>query len=118
MITIELPWYSKNMSPNIKKHWAVKAKAKGVDTNAGYYAAFSHRKAVDALKPKNGKYLLDIIFHPPVKRKRDADNAISACKGLFDGMAQALGVDDSLFKINSVDFGEVVKGGKIVIKIY
>ena len=39
----------------------------------------------------------------PDRRHRDLDNLLAASKPIIDGMAQALGVDDSRFKPILVD---------------
>ena len=39
-----------------------------------------------------------------VRRKRDGDNALAGLKSAFDGIAQALGVDDSRFIHEPVTF--------------
>ena len=41
---------------------------------------------------------LTLTFHSPDRRARDADNLLAASKPLLDGMAGALGVDDSRFE--------------------
>lgn len=41
---------------------------------------------------------LTLTFHTPDRLRRDADNLLAASKPLIDGMAGALGVDDSRFE--------------------
>jgi len=50
-----------------------------------------------------------ITFYPPDKRHRDADNMIASMKAGFDGVADALKVDDKLFRPTFV-FSDEVKG--------
>ena len=58
----------------------------------------------------------DVKFFPPDKRKRDFDNMIASFKAGQDGLADAWGVDDSLFKMHyDPKVGEPVKHGMIVI---
>lgn len=40
---------------------------------------------------------LDITFHPPCGRKRDLDNMLASIKSGLDGIAVAMGIDDSNF---------------------
>jgi crossover junction endodeoxyribonuclease RusA len=40
-----------------------------------------------------------ITFRPPDQRKRDLDNMLAAIKSGLDGVADALGADDSRFEI-------------------
>jgi hypothetical protein len=41
---------------------------------------------------------LRIMFHPPDRRKYDWDNLLARMKAGLDGVADGLGVDDSLFR--------------------
>lgn len=49
----------------------------------------------------SGKVSVMVRYYPPDKRKRDQDNMEAAMKSSFDGIAQALGIDDHLFQISS-----------------
>jgi len=57
-----------------------------------------------------------ITFHPPDKRKRDMDNMIAAFKAGQDGVADAIGVDDSKW-VSSYRIGQPVKGGLVIVEI-
>lgn len=59
---------------------------------------------------------LNITFNPPDRRRRDLDNMLAACKAYLDGISDALGVDDSNFKL-TIQKGEVVKGGQVVVEV-
>jgi hypothetical protein len=48
---------------------------------------------------------LTIYARPAVRRDRDDDNLIAACKGFRDGIAQAMGVNDKLFELQPVVWG-------------
>jgi len=65
----------------------------------------------------NGLVALDIVFHPPDNRKRDLDNLLCSCKNLFDGMAKAIELDDKNFRPITINFGEVIEGGKVKITL-
>lgn len=56
-----------------------------------------------------------ITFHPPDKRHRDLDNLLASCKPLIDGMCKKLKIDDRSLAPIEIDWGEVVKGGEVVI---
>jgi crossover junction endodeoxyribonuclease RusA len=45
-----------------------------------------------------GDLAVTITFVQPDKRRRDRDNLLSACKPSLDGLAEAIGVDDSQFE--------------------
>lgn len=55
-------------------------------------------------------------FHPPRAGRFDRDNAVGRCKALQDGIADALGIDDSRF-VPTYLIGEPVKGGRVVVEI-
>jgi crossover junction endodeoxyribonuclease RusA len=40
-----------------------------------------------------------LVFVPPDKRHRDADNMLAAMKAGLDGLADVLGVDDSRWRL-------------------
>jgi crossover junction endodeoxyribonuclease RusA len=102
-------WFNPILNPNIKKHWTVKVKPKKAQRKEGFYTA-----KAGVIPSKRDIYRLKVIFYPPDNRKRDLDNCEASLKSLFDGIADAWGVDDSTFRPHS-DFGEVRKNGVIEI---
>ena len=64
-----------------------------------------------------GRLHLWIDLYPPDKRRRDDDNAYAACKPYRDGIADALGIDDSRFIGHPWLKDEVRKGGEVRIRI-
>ena len=97
MFEIKLPWYSQDLSPNSRKHWAVVSRAKRQHKElARIYA----RNANVKLPPDTTRVLLDITYHPPSRRRYDLDNCLASSKAYIDGISQAIGIDDSLFRIN------------------
>lgn len=98
-ITITLPWPDPALSPNRKngKHWAaVHALKNRAKTDAHYLTMAA---VVDQGLPEFAPQIpLTLTFHTPDRRARDADNLLAASKPLLDGMAGALGVDDSRFE--------------------
>jgi crossover junction endodeoxyribonuclease RusA len=56
------------------------------------------------------------VFFPPDKRHRDIDGLLSSMKAAFDGIADAIGVDDSRWQIG-YRRGEPVKNGLVLIEI-
>lgn len=109
---IELPWFSPVLSPN-EKSWRKKIPAKKKQRADAYIIA----KTTIQNKPRGELLALKLTYHPPDRRRRDLDNCLAATKGALDGIADALGVDDRNFRPITIDFGEVVKGGKIIIEI-
>ncbi|RTL63549.1 MAG: endodeoxyribonuclease RusA [Hyphomicrobiales bacterium] len=115
MISITLPWPPKSLSPNSRKHWAVKAKdAK----HARQVAAWSVRSA--GIRPGDldipYRVKVTLGFAPPDKRHRDDDNMLSSCKNFIDGIADAIGIDDSKFEI-VIRRDVPVKGGAVHVTL-
>jgi hypothetical protein len=51
-----------------------------------------------------GSVTIDITCRTKVRRNRDRDNLLSGLKWGLDGIARALGVDDSIFQFGAVTF--------------
>ena len=67
-------------------------------------------------KPMNAETLhIALTFHPPDKRKRDWDNLIAQMKSGLDGLADALKVDDSKWRISIEVSPEI--GGMVKVKV-
>lgn len=65
--------------------------------------------------PYSGRVVVELIVHPPDRRKRDMDGVP---KALFDVFTTAaVWVDDSQVRRFSVEVGHVVRGGLVVVEI-
>lgn len=112
---IELPWPDKKLSPNARVHFHALAKAKKEYKQLvtwEFNMQISH--IPDFL---DGNIPIKITFHPPDRRRRDDDNAITSFKAGRDAIAQALGVDDFRFRPVTYDWQDPVKGGKVVVVV-
>lgn len=109
MTRITLPWPHRNLSSNARVHWRRRADAvKGYRQDAHTLAKVA-RASGDTL---------DFTFHPPNNIRRDAHNMPHMMKAAIDGIADAMGRDDSEFRcIFPSKFSEVVKGGAVVVTI-
>ncbi len=108
---VTLPWPDKRLSPNARVHWATKAKATKLAK------CFAHWKVLEQTACKGGAQTsVAYTFHPGSKRRRDLDNAIASTKAYTDGIASALQVDDSTFKL-SFAMGDVRKPAVVVVTI-
>ena len=92
MTPIALPWPDKALSPNSRTHWAAKAITVKAHRSDGYWNAYI---AGWGRWPKDVAPTVTITFQPPDNRRRDTDNMLASCKAYLDGIADALGVDDS-----------------------
>lgn len=110
---ITLPWPDKSLSPNGRpRHWTVKHKAAKSAKNT----AFVLTKQQVKVKIHADKLRLHWEFRPKTKHAIDADNAVASCKYYQDGIAQALGVDDSIF-VTTYTIGPPIKGGAVIVTI-
>jgi len=110
MITVNLNWPPRTLHPNARVHWTVKSKAVKRYRNAAYHSVFG---VID----KSDKYQVDIVFYPPNRCRRDVDGCLSSIKSGLDGIADALGIDDSRFCL-SIDLSDkVIKKGLVEINI-
>ena len=116
MITIELPWPDKRLSPNSRVHRRAKAEAIKEARHIGKINALTSTSA-----PPNFMLFRDqkitYTFCPPTKHKRDDDNFKAMMKSFRDGVADAYNIDDNRFHTQPAEWGEVVKGGKVVLRL-
>jgi crossover junction endodeoxyribonuclease RusA len=112
---IELPWPAKELSPNARQHWSAAARAK---------KAYRLRcKAVGdaaglALVPKGATgVLVHLVFIKPDRRARDWDNMLASMKSGLDGLADAMGVDDSMWRLSFDVADEPVPAGAVLVTI-
>ena len=103
-----LPWPPKVLSPNARAHWRARSKAA---KDYRYICGMTAKLA--GLAAPEGRLLLVIEFMPPNRARRDDDNLIAAFKSGRDGLADALGVDDSLFVTQCMLSDEVCPGGAV-----
>jgi crossover junction endodeoxyribonuclease RusA len=106
-----LPFPPAKLSPNARGHWAVLAKAKKAYRRACYWSA-------RPLGLLDAKVLhVTITFNPPLPRRhRDEDNMVASFKSGADGVADAIFVDDSKWRVTHA-FGEPVKNGSVTFEI-
>ena len=115
---VELPWPEPKLAPNRRngKHWTATHAAKGkrlADARLLTLAAMRQAGYI----PPTGPLALTLTFCAPDRRRRDLDNLLAALKADFDGVAQALGVDDQLFEPITLRRGEAVNPGRVVLEI-
>ncbi|UZZ12429.1 endodeoxyribonuclease RusA [Ectopseudomonas mendocina] len=108
---ILLPWPSSALSPNARGHWSRRSRA----AKAYRMQCFLFAKKAALVAPA-GRILLQLEFLPPTARRRDDDNLLASFKAGRDGLADALGIDDSLF-VSQVQIGEVHPGGAVRVTL-
>lgn len=112
MTTIRLPWPPKGLQPHAKGHWAPKAKA------TAQYREWARLAALEAKVKPDPQAILVFTYHPPNQARRDVQNTHIQMKAVIDGIAAAMKVDDRLFRCRFPEtFGEVVRGGLVLVEV-
>ena len=115
MITIELPWPDKRLNPNVKVHWARKARGAEEAHTCGYLTAYE--KGLPNNLDTSIGFQATYNFYPPDRRRRDQDNHLGMMKNYVDGVFHYMRADDSQIKRTVIEWGAVVKGGKVVLTL-
>lgn len=109
---VVLPWPSSALSPNARGHWAKRSKA----AKSYRLQCYLYAKQARLVAPA-GRILLDLEFVPPNARRRDDDNLLASFKSGRDGLAEAMGIDDSRFVSQVRLSREVRAGGAVVVRL-
>lgn len=117
-LTVVLPWPDAKLNPNQSKgrHWGSTSDLRGRARKAAWaltHEASRNGPAFDVGIPIS----LSITFFQPDKRHRDRDNLLAALKPSLDGVADALGVNDSQFDPITIrrDYG--LKPGYVLVEV-
>jgi crossover junction endodeoxyribonuclease RusA len=105
MADIVLPYPHPCLNPNSTAHWTKKSPLK------------KQMRTLACALTKEAKFSsnhLCITFHPPDRRKRDLDNMLASIKSMLDGVADAMSIDDSNFKL-TIQKSNPVKNGQVII---
>lgn len=117
-LTVELPWPPRQVWPNFRQsnHWRKYHKQiAGQRQSAWALTLIAMRVAVFVIDHLN-PIAMQVEFYPPDKRSRDDDGMIGAFKSARDGIADALKVDDKMFR-PTYSYHEPEKPGRIVVTI-
>lgn len=110
-MSVQLPWPPAALKPNGSHgHWSTKSSAA-----KKYKADCLVLARAAGIKPIDGAMALRIEFAPPDKRRRDLDNMLSTFKYGIDAVAEAMGVDDSLFDLRLCRVPPVKHGAVTVL---
>jgi hypothetical protein len=108
---VELPWPPASLSGHAKGHWRGKASVTAAHREWAKEAAVT----AGAREPGPGDIRVIATFYPP-NRRGDRVNFPNRLKPYWDGLADAMGVNDSRF-LPSFVFAEPVKGGRVVLSV-
>ena len=110
---LELSWPPVELSPNYNKgNWEQKSRLRKSYFNECFYTA----KAMNVSFGKLANIPVKITFHPKTKNTPDLDNCLAWIKSGLDGVAKACGINDRQFRPITLDIGEPVKGGKVLLE--
>jgi crossover junction endodeoxyribonuclease RusA len=109
---IELPWPPASLSGH--NNGTYRTKASIIKKHRKH--AFEVAKAAKLKVNATGDIPVCVTFHAPNNRS-DRINYWGRCKPYFDGIADALGVNDKRFVPAGYRIGENIKGGKVVVTI-
>ena len=110
---IFLPWPDKRLSPNARVHWASLASAKKKAKEVAYYTTLGSGVSKVNADAVSVRY----SFFPPSRRAYDLDNLVASMKAAADGIALAIGVDDSKWDLAISPRGPVEKNGMVKVEI-
>lgn len=108
---INLPFPSSKLSGHTNGHW----RAKAAETAKHRQWAFDATLAVLPIIIQGGDIRVHVQFTPPNNRG-DRTNYPNRCKPYFDGIADALGVNDRRF-VPSYEFLPPAKPGAVHIRL-
>ena len=117
---VSLPFPHKSLFPNAKagKSWRVSHEAKVAAREGAIKATYDAINALETLPEwGSGSIPLSIVFVAPDKRRRDLDGCLSAQKGALDGIAKALGLDDSRFRPILLNYVAGTKPGACIVAV-
>lgn len=112
-VTVNLPWPHKDLSPNARGHWAKKAGA----TKKARMDAFIAGLDAGLRGLTGSRIAVATTFYPPTRARYDDDNLQARCKAYFDGISDALRIDDRHFSHAPIQRGEVRENGLVCIEL-
>lgn len=113
--TVDLPWPAKELSPNARQHWSKAARAKKAYRSR--CKAIGAESGLGVLQGCEKPVCVHLTFFPPDRRARDWDNMIASMKAGLDGLADAMGVDDSRWRLSFDVKPDPVPGGVVAVSV-
>ncbi len=108
---IILPWPPASLSGHAKGHWRAKSGPTAKHREWARLAALS----AGAEAPASGDIRIHVFFIPP-DRRGDRTNFANRMKPYFDGIADALGVNDARF-LPSYEFSDPEAPGSVIVRL-
>lgn len=113
--TLTLSWPASELMQNRHdgRHWSFAANEKAAYRHEGYLMALSAINTSGFESRDGARYRISMTFHAPDNRRRDVSNLHAAMKSALDGIASAMGVDDSSFVEHIQRKGHAVERGRV-----
>lgn len=112
---VELPWPAAALSGHHDVHWRVLQPIKKKHREWAMKATLAGRNSLQIDLVGNGDIPVSATFYPPDKRT-DRVNMPARLKPYWDGIADALAINDRRF-LPSFHFAEPVKNPRVVVVI-
>ncbi len=112
-VLLRLSWPSPKLNPNNsdgRSHWYNTKERKAAKAEGHGEALLRGAKNVEG-----ERFLLKVTAYPPDNRRRDDDNFLKQMKHHRDGIAIAMGVDDSQFKWVFEGFQQASTAGVLIV---
>ena len=113
-MSVDLPWPGPDLSPNKRHHWTAAARAK--KAYRARCAAIARQAGVGCLPPGLTRLTAALTFFPPDRRLRDWDNMLASMKSGLDGLSDAIGIDDSQWRL-TFDVADPLPGGMVMVNL-
>lgn len=117
MFHVTLPWPARQLSPNSRSYFRLKAE---VARASRLEAKVLSLNALNGHAPfaKDDRLSLSLEFCPPDNKKRDMDNMLASCKAALDGVFDALApANDRQVRQINMRLLPPVKDGQVVIEL-
>lgn len=111
MVELELPY-----PPSVNHYWR-RVGARTLISRGGraFRATVCSLLAAHGMRPLAGRLDVEVLVHPPDRRRRDIDNVQ---KALLDAMQHGGAyLDDSQIVRLAIEKGEPVPGGKTIVRM-
>lgn len=121
-LTVQLPYPDAALNPNARTHWAAKGKATKEARDLAHVETLNAMHGLsptarDAIRMAPAFRVRLAVIWPKLNRRRDVQNAFAATKAYVDGIADGLGVNDSLFRAWEILPGEAVADGQVIFMV-
>ena len=111
--TITLSWPMPSLWPNRRAHPMVLHRTRKPRRKAAWAATLE----AGAKDFEAGPIIVHVTAYPPTAHARDGDNLVAALKADFDGISDAIRVDDRHFRVMPPRFSDPRKPGEIVVTL-